>query len=538
MEFEFSYKNLSKLDKILQRFFEILPAAISWTILLALTVVCFVRPLIAAVITIAFSFYWFLRLLYMAISFVLRCSRLELESQANWPERARGLNRIYTYWKELNDLEAASKTKQDISFLIHRKEMRLLEKSKQKAPQLDDIHHLIIIPVSDNQENLISKTVTSLIGGNFPSIRMVVVLAFEPGVSENAKLSNRRLIERYRDKFFDFLTVACSAESQTGKSFKGAILSQAASQAANYFKEKKIAHENVITSSLEPGALVNPDHYSCLTYRFMVLPSRQLACFQAIAAYDVSLWRASAPGRVLNAAASFFQIIEAVHPDNLIIFSSFSVSLATLLELKFWPSDLISADLSFFWKAFINFNGAFTINPLYVTYPITMDIAGDSSDSVSELYKKKCNLAYAGENLPIVMRALLRIGRMPFLKKIICAFKLLEAQILPAVWPFIIFIIGWLPALLSGREFSDSGIYYSAPRITFVIFALMTACFIISIVLTSLVFPRKKSKLGFFNQISQFFALIFLVPVGIFLTAAATLSVQTNLMLGKHPKPQ
>jgi len=536
MQFKFSNQNLSPGQKLLERFFQMLPGAISWAILGVLIGLCFLKPLTAAAVIIAFNFYWLLRLIYMNVFLALSRSRLKLEEKTDWLGRAKGINRIYDYWKELGELEAAAKGKRDISLLILKKEIRILEKSKQKAPLLEDLHHLVILPVEAGQEAFISRTVASLIGGNFSSIKITVILAFDQKVSESSKLTVRRLIERYREKFFDFFAVYYPGKSYTGKPFKGAIVSYATEEAARYFKEKKVAYERVVVSSLKPGVVVNPDYLSCLSYRYVVSPRRQTACFQSLPVYDSSIWQVKASKRVLEASASAFQLVEAINPDNLVSFSGYSMSLATLVELEFWPPDLISADTAIFWKAFIYFNTAFTVKPLYVEYPINIESGPESWKSYQELYQRKKQLSFAAENFPIVMRAFLKSWRMPFARKVSYGFKMLEAQVSTSIWPFIVFVISWLPALFAGREFSDANIYYSAPRITFLIFALMFLSVIACISLTNRIFPTKKYKLGFLKQIVHFLVLVFIVPVGIFLTATANLTTQTNLFFGRRPK--
>ena len=534
MEFNFSYQDLSRPEKILQRFFEILPAALSWGIFALMIVFSFIKPVSAAVIIIAFSFYWFLRLLYMNIMLWLRHSRLELEAKTDWLERARGLGRIYDYWKELGESGA---DKGDISLMIHRKELRALEKSKQKAVTLEEMHQLIIIPVAAGEENLIFRTVASLVGGNFPPLKATLILAFSSEVSEQSKLAARRIIERYRQNLSDFFDVTYPHKPDSGKSFKGAVISHAAREAAEYFKAKKVAHRRVIVSCFRPGVVINPDYLSCLTYRYLVYPDRLTAAFGGISVYDSSIWQAKTAIRVLNAASSFFQLAESVNPDNLVSFSGYSISLEALVEFGFWPQGVVSVDPAVFWKAFIYFNGKFQSKPLYTAYPIDIVEGPEAANNFAQLYEQKKNLACSGESFPILMRAFMAAWRIPPAKKLVCALKLLEAQVLSAIWPFLLFIVGWIPALLAQREFSNASIYYSAPRIPFVIFSLMVLTMAMCMIMTNFVLPKRKAKLNLCKQIAHFLALIFLVPLGVFLTAIASLEVQTSTMFGNRPKP-
>ncbi|MCR4337133.1 MAG: hypothetical protein NUV91_04930, partial [Candidatus Omnitrophica bacterium] len=77
MRFEFTKQNLQGSEKILQRFFEILPGLTSWSLILGTIIFSILKPLGAALLIIAFYLFWILRLLYMMIFLVLSYYRLK-----------------------------------------------------------------------------------------------------------------------------------------------------------------------------------------------------------------------------------------------------------------------------------------------------------------------------------------------------------------------------------------------------------------------------------------------------------------------------
>src|SRR3989338_5817138 len=144
MEFEFSHQGLTGAQRFLQRFFEILPGVLSWAVILGAVALGLVKPLAASLFILAFDFYLILHFTYMIIFLLFIRSRISLEAKTDWLYRAKGLNRIYDYWRELNEAETNPQAKQDLSRAIHRNELRILEKRKQKVPFLEDLHHLEI----------------------------------------------------------------------------------------------------------------------------------------------------------------------------------------------------------------------------------------------------------------------------------------------------------------------------------------------------------------------------------------------------------
>src|SRR5688572_12788430 len=72
-----------------QRFFEILPGTISWTVLVGVTALSFTKPVLAAVIIIAFDFYWLLRLFYGTFFLLMSYLTLKRQKTTDWMERIR-----------------------------------------------------------------------------------------------------------------------------------------------------------------------------------------------------------------------------------------------------------------------------------------------------------------------------------------------------------------------------------------------------------------------------------------------------------------
>ena len=71
MRFNYSKENLSPTEAIWQRRLEMLPGFLSWSTLLGMIVLSIFYPFTAAIITISFYLWWFLRLLYMTLFLVV-----------------------------------------------------------------------------------------------------------------------------------------------------------------------------------------------------------------------------------------------------------------------------------------------------------------------------------------------------------------------------------------------------------------------------------------------------------------------------------
>lgn len=532
--FEFSRRNLEGRAKTLERFFEILPGLASWTILIGMSILSFWDPIFAAVLIIAFDFYWLLRLFYMTFFLVLAYLRLSLERETDWMSRVHGIDRLESYLNDLDRLSAERDLRKKISLWIHRKELETLKQSGALPPSSNEIYHLVLFPIFKESEEVVEPGVESLAHQTFPPQRILVILAVEERADPSVKKEAEDLQKKYRGSFFDLL-VTLHPEGIAGEArVKGANVTYAAKAAAKYFEERQIPFERVIVSCFDADTVVGHDYISSLTYHFMVCPKRNQASFQPIPVYNNNIWEASAFARVLDIGSSFFQLIEATNPDKLVTFSSHSMSFKALVEVDYWPVDMISDDSAIFWKALIHFDGDYRVIPMYVT--LSMDVVSGKSwwKTILNVYRQKRRWAWGVENFPIVMRGFLAHQKISLYDKMRHGFKLFEDNVAWATWAFLLTLVGWLPVLFAGREFSSSVLYYSAPRITGIIFNLASLALIATIVLSLCLLPKKHVKNTLLKRIG--FALEWLlVPlIVVLLSALPALDAQTRLMLGRY----
>ena len=534
MQFVFSPSCQNKKEKRLQRFFEVIPAATSWAIIIGMLALSFLNSLLAAALIIAFLLYWLLRLIYMVIFLVLSYMKLSIERSTDWILWLNDVDCLDVYLQRRAPVSFKKGLKSGISLWIHNRELKALKHSESVPPASGEILHLVIIPVIKEPREVLESTIAGLARSTFWPRQIMVVIALEERAAEEIKQGVRRVQQAFRNRFYDILTVVHPYGLKAEAAVKGANITYAAKQAARYCVERSIPFENVIVSCFDADTIVNLQYFVCLTYRFMVFPQRTRASFQPIPVYHNNIWDVPAFARVLDVGASFFQLVEATNPGSLVTFSSHSMSFKALVEVGFWPVDMISDDSAIFWKAFIHYDGNYRVVPLYTT--VSMDIAAAQSwrQTFLNVYRQKRRWAWGIENFPIVMRALLKAKAIPLRKKLTNGFKLFAGHIAWATWPFLLGVISWLPAIFAGREFSDSVLYYSSPRIKTIIFNLASVGLLTTSIISVCLLPKVKIKKYFFRKILHFFEWLLVPLISIFLSAIPALDAQTRLMRRRY----
>jgi len=534
MPFKFTRQHLKGRERILQRFFEILPGLTSWLILLSATVLSFSHPACAAIFIIAFLFYWLLRLLYMTLFLVLSYSRLMIERQTDWMAAIDGVDHLHEYIKKPDDQRATRKLPQQIASYIHQKELRNIQKEKNPPPPSTEIYHLVIFPIVKEPQDIIEPGVKSLSSQQFSPKRILVVFALEDRADEKIKEDAFAIAQKYRHHFLDIMTVVHPSGIPGEAAVKGANATYAAKQATPYFRSQNIPLENVILSCFDADTIVGEEYFACLTYHFMITPGRIQSSFQPIPVYHNNIWQVPSFARVIEIGSSFFQLIEATNPEKLVTFSSHSMSFKALVDVGYWPVDMISDDSAIFWKSYIHFDGQYQVIPMYVT--LSMDVAASDSlwPTAKSIYKQKRRWAWGVENFPIVMRAFLRSPKISFYNKIRHGWKLFEGHVSWATWGFILTIISWLPVFLSEYEFTSSVVYYNAPKITKTIFHLASSSLFISVILSIGLLPKKKSRDSLREKIWHVLEWLMIPFILVFFSSLPALDAQTRLMLNKR----
>ncbi len=534
MKFHFSKEDLKPRQARLQRALEILPGACSWGVLLGLVFLSIFFPFSAAILIVAFYLSWIMRILYSTLFLLLSYLQLNIEENTNWMRRIQGIDNLPVYLKESKSKKFGRHWRQRASHKIHLKQLEKLIAGKNPPPASGSIYHLVIFPVIKEGRDILEPAIEAIRRQHFPLKQMVVVFALEERALPPVQSAVSELEEKYKDVFFNCITVVHPAVVPGEARVKGANATCAAKQAAAFFQSKQIPFENVIISCFDADTVVSPHYFACLSYHFMVCPDRLRASFQPIPVYHNNIWNVPGFARVVETGSSFYLLIEATNPEKLVTFSSHSMSFKALVDVDYWPVDMISDDSAIFWKAYIHYDGQYQVVPMYVTLSMDVACADNWWQTVKSVYKQKQRWAWGVENFPIVMRAFLKSKKIPFYEKLRLGFKLFEGHLSWATSGFILSLIGWLPVVFARREFAASVVYYNVPDIANTIFGLGFFAICITIILSLSLLPKTKTRHRWLLKVLHAFEWLMVPLILVLFSALPALHAQTRLMLGKY----
>jgi hypothetical protein len=151
----------------------------------------------------------------------------------------------------------------------------------------------------------------------------------------------------------------------------------------------KIPYEDVIISCFDADTCPDKRYFACLTYHFLTSTKPHQASYQPMPVYNNNVWYAPSFARLVEISSSFCQMIESIRLEKFVTFSSHSMSFKTLIEINYWPTDMISDDSVVYWKAFLFYNGNYRVIPLYITVSMDMAYSSNFFKTISIQYKQK-----------------------------------------------------------------------------------------------------------------------------------------------------
>ncbi|MDZ7612041.1 MAG: glycosyltransferase family 2 protein [Candidatus Moranbacteria bacterium] len=532
-----------------QRFFESIPGALTWTTLLGMIILSYLAAAWVAVFIILYDVYWFHRTIYIATYSILAYKKMSRSKRADWLFRVKNAAFNKKIEKRIN--EEIEDIKKQLKQKIKRKERKLLKKdikerkdflakhkrdyqNKDQFLNWREIYHVVMLPTATEGAEIIEPALEALDKSNYPNDRIIILLALEEREPEERRQEKVKILKgKFGRKFCDFLVTVHKVQKGEMKC-KASNTTYAAKQLKKYLEENKIPLEKVVLSNFDCDTQVHPEFLGALTYEYMVSPNRLRQAYQPLPMYHNNIWDTIAPVRVIVTGSSFWHMVESMRPEHMVTFSSHSEPFKTIVDVNYWPVNVISEDSVIYWKAYDYFAGDYQVKPIYL--PVSLDaVLGQTyRQTVANQYKQKRRWAYGIENFPLLARAFRKNKKLGWGKKIKHLFTMLEGHHSWATAPFILALLGWLPLILGGESFNESVLAHNLPYITRTLMTIALVGLVVSMFLSFLLMPprpKRYSKKRYLSMFFQWFLAPFIAP---FLGAMPAVDAQTRIMLGKY----
>lgn len=486
--------DLTGFDRMMYRFFEMLPGLLAWITLLGTAILSAIVPTYVAIFIIAFDLYWLLKTIY-----------LTLHHRHNW---RRMKHMLSLDWKAM------------------------LEPMK-----FQHLYHMVILPYYTESEEVVAHSLQALVESDYDKNRMIVVLASEMRAGEDAYNLGLEMKARFQKDLPNFIITRHPADLPGEMAGKGSNISYAAETARTEVLDTlHIPYKDVIVSAFDIDTVAYPQYFLCLTWNFLTAEHPYASSFQPVPLYNNNVWQAPALSRVAAMSGTFWQMIQQERPEQTVTFSSHSLSFDTLYRGGYWQKNMVSEDSRIFWNLFMAHDGHYDV--IALSYPVSMDanLAGSLWQTSKNIYKQHRRWMWGAENIPYMLMGFIKNPRIPLLKKL----NLTRAQ-LEGFWslstnPLMILMLGWLPIIIGGSAFNGTVLSYNLTFITKTLMTIaMTGLIFSAFVAITLLPPAPEEFHKKWWKWIPFWLQWVLVPFTLIIFGAIPgLEAQTRLMLGRY----
>ena len=472
-----------------RRLFEILVPLLAWGLITMPLWLSFWHPALVAYFIITFDVYWFYKSFMLSVFAIRSFVMLSAHVKVDWLTQAKNLTGY------------------------------------------DQLHHIIIVPEFQEPIHILRRTLENLTKQIYPHEKLVVVLATEdkdPHAKETGKLLSRE----FAGKFGHFL-VTRHVLHNGEVAGKSSNMAWAAKQLMKQLKNWGMTPEHTTVTSCDADALLHPKYFSALTYQFLTDANRMFHFYQGAILFYSNIWRIPLPNRFLNTLNSIWNLSLLSQKKRLINFSTYSLSLATVMRAGSWSVDVIPEDYHLFFKVY------FALGENVCTKPIFLPILVDAAEShgffrtMVNQYEQAKRWAWGISDVPYVIRNTILHTEISLIDRLRRLILLLEQHIFWSSNWFLLTIGSTIPPLIN-PAFGRTVLGHNLSRLSSGILTLSTVFLIVVFIIDWRIKPPRPKEFAAWKLPFLYLQWFTLPLISFFLSALPGLDAHTRLMLGRR----
>jgi hypothetical protein len=507
------------------RFFEMLPALLSYGSVLLPVLLSLINPLYGAVFIIVYIIAWFVKAIGMSFRTVQGYNTLQRAMRIDWAGRLADLQ---------DPAGALKKQHYQASWRAHVHEQNLEQLSQTvNAKRPSDIYNAVIIAAYNEGRDVLEPTIEAVLASEYDFKHMVLVLTYEGRDGAQSEQACLELVEKYRDKFKHMMAVKHPLTPGEVRG-KGGNITFAGFKLKEWVEDQHIDPENVIVTTLDADNRPHKSYFAYLTYEYIVHPEPRYVAFQPLALFLNNIWDVPAPMRVIATGNSFWNVVNSLRPHMLRNFAAHSQSLAALIDMNFWSVRSVVEDGHQFWRSYFRYDGHYDVVPLYM--PIYQDAV------LSETYRKTLKAqfvqlrrwAYGASDIAYVAwQVFRRDSKTPRFDGISKFLRLLESHVSWAAAPVILLLGAWAPLFIN-PESSRSIVAHQLPNIASGLQQFAMIGIFITVFLSFKMLPPRPERYKRRRNVWMLVQWLLMPVTSIVYSSLAAFNSQTRLLFGKY----
>ena len=513
------------------RFFERVPAIVSYGAIIALVVLSIVSPVLAAAYLLVVILSMFIKIFGITYHMIVGRSRMDKVSVLNWSKRLADLEDPTASYDRLSLHGGLD----EVGFSQHLENLRLMAAAEDGFfPKPSQVYNALIIPAYNEPYDVIEPALRSVIDTTYDKKRMIVVFAYEERGGKDIKETAERLKKEFGSHFYAFETVEHPKGIPGEVVGKGGNITYSGRWLQEYLVQQDIPFKDVIVTTMDCDNKPHKSYFDYLTYEYIVREDRKHLSYQPVCLFTNNIWDVPAPMRVIATGNSFWNIISSMRPHALRNFASHAQPMDALVEMDFWSVRTIVEDGHQYWRSYFHFGGNYEVVPLHV--PIYQDAVLSSSykKTLKAQFVQLRRWAYGASDVPFVaVRVFSRQRNVPFWAGFTRFVRLLDGHVTLACVSILVAFGGWVPLILNG-EAARSVAVHQLPDIVSLLQRIAMIGLAVAIFMSFKLLPPKPERYKKSRNILMLLQWVLMPVTAIVYNSAAAFYSQTRLFFGRY----
>ncbi len=513
----------------LYRFFEMLPAVLSYGALILLVVLSLINPLFAGIYLLIIIITLLVKAIGIAFHTILGHKRLVAAQKVDWHSRLEDLT------SPNQAIECQSKAiDRGFHSSIHLANLHKIAADPTSYPKQSEVYNAVIVATWNESYDILAPTIKAVLNGTYDPKKIILVFAYEERGGPQTEATAYRLQKEFGHRFHSFHLVSHPDGLPNELVGKGSNITCGGRYLQKWLSGQDIDPKNVIVTTLDSDNRPYKSYFDYVTYEFIVHKDRKHYAFQPVSLFLNNIWDAPAPMRVIATGNSFWNIISSMRPHTLRNFASHSQPLDALEEMNFWSTRTIVEDGHQYWRSYFHFNGDYTVIPIYV--PIYQDaVLSDTLwKTLKAQFKQLRRWAYGASDVPYVATLLLNKGRkVPFIGGLARLLRLIDSHITLASVSIMVAVGGWVPLIINPEAVRSIEAQQLPEVISWIQRVAMIGLFI-TVFLAFKMLPPRPERYKRTRSVAMIAQWVLMPFTAIIYSAMAALNSQGRLFLGLY----
>lgn len=511
------------------RFFEMLPAVLSYGMLILLVVLSLISPLLAGVYLLLLIITVLVKAIGIAVHTIRGRNRLDAAQLIDWHTRLYQLEDAASSYTLVKDIQS-----DEFGLAAHKENLEMIAARPDSFPKPSSLYNAVIIAAYNEAYEVLEPTIQSVVDTTYDSDRLILVLAYEERGGADMKKTAKRLHTKFAASFKAFHLVEHPHDLPDEVVGKGGNITYAGHFLKSWLDNQSIAHSDVIVTTLDSDNRPHETYFDYVTYEYIVHEDRKYLSYQPISLFLNNIWDAPAPMRVVATGNSFWNIISSMRPHTLRNFASHSQPMDALVEMNFWSKRTIVEDGHQYWRSYFHFDGNYAVTPIYV--PIYQDAV------LSDTYRRTLKAqfiqlrrwAYGASDIPYVATRILTKRRtVPLWAGLARLVRLIDGHVTLASISILVAVGGWVPLLLNS-EASQQIAAHLLPEVISRVQQVAMIGLIITVFLAFKMLPPRPARYKRHRTVGMILQWGLMPVTAIVYSAASAFNAQTLLFFGKY----